>query len=109
MSPVGYIAYIDEAGDTGLKNIRASEKPGASEWLVMSAVLVRAEREAEVDNWTRQLIASLGSVELHRELITAAARVIIALKLWSVLSALMAIRLNSFSLPKKFSIRWCHL
>jgi hypothetical protein len=51
----------------------------------------------------------LGSVEVHRELMTAAARWIIAWKLRSVLSARMAIRLNSLSLQKKFSIRWRHL
>jgi hypothetical protein len=48
---------------------------------------------------------ALGSVEIHRELMTAATRWIIAWKLWSVLSARMAIRLNSLSLQKKFSIR----
>src|ERR1700730_18798161 len=53
--------------------------------------------------------ATLGSVEVHRELMTAAARWIIAWKLRSVLSARMAIRLNSLSLQKKFSIRWRHL
>ena len=40
---------------------------------------------------------------------TAAARWIMASKLWSVLSARMAMRLNSLSLQKKFSIRWRHL
>ena len=48
---------------------------------------------------------NLGSVEIHRELMTAAARWMAALKLELVLSARIAIRLNSFSLPKKFSIR----
>ena len=46
----------------------------------------------------------LGSVQIHRELITAAARLIMALKLSSVLSARIAMRLNTFSLQKKFSI-----
>ena len=50
-------------------------------------------------------IAWLGSVWIHREFITAAARWIIAAKLWSVLSARSAMRLNSLSLPKKFSIK----
>src|SRR6266571_1904156 len=49
--------------------------------------------------------ARIGSVEIHRELMTAAARWIMAWKLWSVLSARMAIRLNSLSLQKKFSMR----
>ena len=49
--------------------------------------------------------AGLRPVEIHRELMTAAARWMMALKLWSVLSARMAMRLNSLSLQKKFSIR----
>jgi hypothetical protein len=67
MAPqVGYIAYIDEAGDTGLKNIRTTDSPGASEWLVMAAVLVRAEREQEVATWTKQLIASLDQHQVRQ-------------------------------------------
>ena len=51
----------------------------------------------------------LGSVEIHRELMTAATRWIMARKLLSVLSARIAMRLNSLSLQKKFSMRWRHL
>jgi len=51
----------------------------------------------------------LGSVWIHLEFITPAARLIIASKLVSVLSARIAIRLNSLSLQKKFSIRCRHL
>src|SRR6201993_2666950 len=46
----------------------------------------------------------MGSVEIHRELMTTAARWIMAWKLWSVLSARRAMRLKSLSLQKKFSI-----
>ena len=67
MAPtVGYIAYIDEAGDTGLRNIRTQNAPGASEWLVLSALLVRAEREAEVNQWARQIIASLDQHQVRQ-------------------------------------------
>jgi len=52
---------------------------------------------------------ALGSVEIHRELMTAATRWIMARKLLSVLSARIAMRLNSLSLQKKFSMRWRHL
>jgi spore maturation protein SpmB len=51
----------------------------------------------------------LGPVEIQREFRTAAAAWIIAAKLVSVLHARMAIRLNSLSLAKKFSIRCRHL
>ena len=48
---------------------------------------------------------SLGAVENQRELITAAARWIIAAKLVSVLSLRIAMRSNSLSLQKEFSIK----
>src|SRR5436309_14039162 len=59
--------------------------------------------------WRNREQAVLGSVWIHLEFITAAVRLIIASKLRSVLSARMAIRLNSLSLQKKFSIRCRHL
>lgn len=52
---------------------------------------------------------TLRLVEIHRELMTAAQRWIIAPKLASVLSLRMAMRLNSLSLHKKFSMRCRHL
>jgi hypothetical protein len=66
MSPVGYIAYIDEAGDAGLQNIRTRSTRGASEWLVMSAVLVRAERERDVSGWVNQMLASLDQPQVRQ-------------------------------------------
>ena len=51
----------------------------------------------------------LGTVGIHREFMTAAARQIHASKLRSVLQARMAMRLNSLSLQKKFSMRCRHL
>jgi len=47
----------------------------------------------------------LGPVEIHLELMMAAARWMQAAKLWSVVSARRAMRLNSLSLQKKFSMR----
>lgn len=57
------------------------------------------------------VLATIGlvPVEIHRELMMAAPRWIIAAKLVSVLSLRMATRLNSLSLPKKFSMRCRHL
>ena len=51
----------------------------------------------------------LGFVGIHREFVTAAARWIMEAKLWSVLSARMAMRLNFLILPKKFLMRCRHL
>ena len=56
----GYIAYIDEAGDPGLKKVRPIDEGGASEWLVLSAVVVKAVREPHVKGWTEQIIDNLG-------------------------------------------------
>lgn len=50
-----YIAYIDEAGDTGLKNITKRDQSGATEWLILSAVVVRAENEEKVKDWIREI------------------------------------------------------
>ncbi len=42
-----YIAYIDESGDEGLNRIRPMHPQGASEWLILSAVVISAQREHE--------------------------------------------------------------
>ena len=64
--PIGYIAYIDEAGDTGLTQIRTKDTRGASEWLVMSAVVIKAERKSEMEQWARQTIASLDQHQVRQ-------------------------------------------
>ncbi|QWC56940.1 DUF3800 domain-containing protein [Erythrobacter sp. 3-20A1M] len=56
----GYIAYIDEAGDPGLKTVRPIDPNGASEWLVLSAVVMKAECEPVVIDWVRELVDDLG-------------------------------------------------
>ena len=58
--PVGYIAYLDEAGDDGLVRVKPADPDGASEWLVLSCVLIKASREAEVLPWLKSLISSFG-------------------------------------------------
>jgi hypothetical protein len=55
----GYIAYIDEAGDPGLKRVRPIDENGASEWLVLSAVVMRAKWEPDVLGWVQTIIADL--------------------------------------------------
>ncbi len=56
----GYIAYIDEAGDPGLKRVRPVDENGASEWLVLSAVVMRSIREPRVVEWVQDIIGDLG-------------------------------------------------
>lgn len=57
---IGYIAYIDEAGDPGLKTVRPIDENGASEWLVLSAVVVKEAREPFVKDWVEEIIGDLG-------------------------------------------------
>ncbi len=56
----GYVAYIDEAGDPGLKKVRPIDPNGASEWLVLSAVAMKASREPLVKGWVENIVADLG-------------------------------------------------
>jgi len=50
-----YIAYIDEAGDDGLKRVRPVDENGSSEWMMLGAALVRSEHEADVANWVSDI------------------------------------------------------
>ena len=43
-----YIVYIDEAGDPGLAKVRPLDPNGASEWLTLGAVVIRARVEDKV-------------------------------------------------------------
>lgn len=56
----GYIVYIDEAGDPGLKTVRPIDPNGASEWIVLSAVVMKAVREPHVKDWVSDIVADLG-------------------------------------------------
>jgi hypothetical protein len=52
---VGFVAYIDESGDTGLERVRPLTVPGASEWLVLSCFLVRIENDLNLVSWVREI------------------------------------------------------
>ena len=56
---VGYIAYIDESGDDGIRRVKPIDPSGATEWFVLSAVVVRVDRELEVLQWVRDTITAL--------------------------------------------------
>lgn len=53
----GYVAYIDESGDDGLKAVKPLSNPGASEWLILSAVVVRAENQSKIPGWVEAIKA----------------------------------------------------
>ena len=54
-----YVAYIDEAGDDGLRVVRPMDPQGSSEWLVVSGVVISASREDEVATWIEDIKSSL--------------------------------------------------
>lgn len=60
-----YIAYIDESGDPGLKKVKPLDPGGSSEWLVVSAVVIAADREREVTGWISDLRKKLNSHQLR--------------------------------------------
>lgn len=56
----GYVAYIDEAGETGLAKIRPIDENGSSEWFMLSAVVLRAKWEHDVVDWVREIRDGIG-------------------------------------------------
>ncbi len=55
-----YVAFIDEAGDPGLKAVRPIDPVGATEWLCLGAVVIRAKHELEATNWVRTILSKTG-------------------------------------------------
>ena len=68
-----YVAFIDEAGDTGLKTVRPIDPVGATEWLCLGAVVTRAKHEPEVTNWVQTILSKAGSkrTDLHYRYLSA--------------------------------------
>jgi hypothetical protein len=52
-----YVVYIDEAGDDGLKAVKPVTARGSSEWLILSAVVIRAENQEKVPGWVNGIKA----------------------------------------------------
>lgn len=63
---IGYHAFIDEAGDDGLKTIRTEASNGASEWLVMSAIIVKAENESKIPDWGWDIVRGIGQHQMSQ-------------------------------------------
>jgi len=53
-----YIAYIDEAGDCGIKTVKPLDANGSSEWFILSAVVIDAAREDQVAGWVEHMTSS---------------------------------------------------
>ncbi|HEY8594118.1 MAG TPA: DUF3800 domain-containing protein [Devosiaceae bacterium] len=60
-----YVAYIDESGDDGLRAVKPLTIPGSSEWLILSAVLVRAANQSKTKDWVAAIRGSLNSHQVR--------------------------------------------
>lgn len=60
-----YVAYIDESGDQGLAKVKPIDPQGSSEWLVVSAVVMRRENEANALSWIGSTVEKLRSPQLR--------------------------------------------
>lgn len=68
MPGIGYVAYVDEAGDFGLRSVVPIDPTGGSEWFVLGAAVVRKENESEVPKWLRIIrneAKNTQSMDLH--------------------------------------------
>lgn len=79
----GYILYVDESGDPGLRKVRPIDQDGASEWLVIGGVLIKDTRENETLEWVRdlrRLITGAQRPDLHFRLLSEARKAVICSK-----------------------------
>lgn len=58
-----YVLFVDEAGDDGLTKVKPIDPDGASEWLVITGLLVRAEDEARCRDWLQVLRTDINAVQ----------------------------------------------
>lgn len=58
-----YVAYVDEAGDPGLKRLRPHVPKGSSEWFVLSAVVVSKAHEMPIRDWVAAMIEATGRTQ----------------------------------------------
>jgi hypothetical protein len=55
-----YVAYIDEAGDPGINRVRPIDNNGGTEWITISAVLVRKPNFTKVPHWVADIVKDIG-------------------------------------------------
>jgi hypothetical protein len=63
---LGYVVYIDEAGDPGIRQKGANARTMASEWFVLSAMVVSAARDRDVPGWAADMRDAVRKPALER-------------------------------------------
>jgi hypothetical protein len=59
--PYDYVAFIDEAGDPGLRRVKPLDVNGSSEWLILSAIVIGAPNEINVAPWRNDILRAIKS------------------------------------------------
>ena len=62
MPKVAYVAYIDKSGDDGLFRVQPINSNGASEWFVLSALVVPADMHREAV-WAQKILTAIKSTQ----------------------------------------------
>jgi hypothetical protein len=101
-----YVAYIDEAGDPGLRNLRPDCPTGSSEWFILSAVVVAKKFEMPVRDWVADMIRATGRTQrtdLHFRALHEAHKALVCTMLAS-----QNVRCFSICSHKKSLLDWPH-
>lgn len=72
-----FVAYIDEAGDPGLRAVAPIDPNGSSEWMTLGCVLIRKKYEKDVVRWVRDIRLAVRAVQgpaLHYRRLSRAKR-----------------------------------
>jgi len=59
-----YVAYIDEAGDPGLRKVKPLDENGSSEWIIVAGALIPADLEADVSTWIAEMMTAINSRQM---------------------------------------------
>ncbi len=51
----GYVIFVDEAGDPGIRSVNPGTSGGASEWFTMGAMVISQSRDNETVAWAREV------------------------------------------------------
>lgn len=76
----GFVAYIDESGDDGLKRVKPIDPNGSSEWFVLGAIVVRASNENAIGRWHKEILADFGytqRTDLHWRHLTHSRKLVV--------------------------------
>lgn len=76
-----FIAYIDEAGDPGLKKVRPIDPIGSTEWMTVSAAVVSRANDDQAAGWVADINRTIGETNtqvIHFKDLSKESRLIVA-------------------------------